>query len=403
MKKRMLFFAAACLLTACTKPKVDFADFDTFKVTSVNNAKVAMPDGTLNPEVQFMDTEEPDTKVAAVSATTLASQILGTITSNELIQVCGTYEGRDVDGSPITLSGKLILPRGGKIKNMIIVSHYTIGSNSECPSESFPLEAIVAAKGYAVVMADYIGYGVTVNRIHPYMHVPSTVNAVIDMALAVKPFLTHIGREPESEEVILMGYSQGGSTTMGVLRAIQRYYSDVFPVKKVYAGGGPYDLAATFDTSMEADQTGIPCAIPMIVQGINEGEKLGLNYADFFQPRLLANYGEWINSKKYTVGQINKLLGVNTLHELMTPAGRDKKSPETAKLYRALMYNSVLNFVPGAPVYLFHSMDDKTVPFINASRAEEYFKGCNITFDFGHYGVHGMAAVRFIATVATQL
>ena len=52
---------------------------------------------------------------------------------------------------------------------------------------------------------------------------------------------------------------------------------------------------------------------------------------------------------------------------------------------------------------MFHSKDDKTVPFVNAQRAEEYFKGRDITYDFGHYGAHGMGGIRFIMSVAAQL
>lgn len=398
-----LFILAACLAMSCMKHEADFAETGAFKVLSVKLTDVALADGTLNPDVQLMGDEGPDTKLAVTSIDYLVSDLLGCVMSNSLIHISGTYLGRDIDGSPLTLSGKLLIPRDGAIKNMVIVSHYTIGSNRECPSESFPLEGILAAKGYAVVMADYIGYGVTVQRIHPYMHVFSTASSVIDMALAVKPYLESIGRKPESEEVYLMGYSQGGSTTLGVMREIQRYYSDRLPVRKVFAGGGPYDLAATYDTAMEEDHTGIPCAIPMIVQGINEGEHLGLDLADFFQPKLLENYREWINSKQYTVGEIDKLIGARALSEIMTPTGRDRTSPKTASLYRALMFNSVLNFIPAYPIYLFHSMDDGTVPFINAMRAEEYFKGRDITFDFGHYGSHGMGAVYFIMSVARQL
>ena len=403
MKKTILFFVAACLAASCLKPKVEFVDFETFQVTSVKSADVALEDGSLNPEVRLMEGNAPETKVAVTNVGYLATDLLGGITCNRIVHISGTYQGRDVDGNPLTLSGKLLLPRDGTIKNMVIVSHYTVGANYECPSECFPMEGILAAKGYAVVMADYIGYGVTAHRIHPYMHINSTVNSVIDMALAVKPYLEHIGRKPESDEVYLVGYSQGGSATLGVMRAIQRYYSDQLPIKKVFAGGGPYDLAATYDNALDLDKTGIPSAIPMIVQGINEGEHLRLDMADFFQPRLLENYQEWINSKRYTVVEIDQLIGAEALSEILTPAARDKTSPQMASLYRALMLNSVLNFVPAYPIYLFHSIDDPTVPFINAMRAEEYFKGQDITFDFGHYGVHSMGAIRFIATVAQQL
>ena len=403
MKKRYILLAAALLCAACVKPKVEFVDFETFKVSSVKSTEVALEDGSVNSEVQFMEGEDPETKVAVTSVARLASDLLGTINSNNVIHVSGTYTGHDIDGSPITLSGKLLVPRDGKIKNMVIVSHYTIGANYECPSECFPMEGLVAAKGYAVVVADYIGFGITANRIHPYMHVESTARSVVDMALAVKPYLEHIGRAPESDKVILMGYSQGGSTTLGVMRMIQREYSDVLPIQKVYCGGGPYDLAATFDKAMADDVTGIPCAIPMILQGVNEGEDLGLDYADFFQPRLLEHFDEWVNSKRYTVNQMNRLMGAKSLHELMTDAGRDKHNMNTALFYRALMNNSVLDFRPQSPIYMFHSTQDQTVPFVNAQRAETFFKGYNIDFDFGEYGVHSMGAVRFIMHVASEL
>ena len=408
--KKHPYILLCCLLgtflVSCRHPLVVITDFDTFKVISVNTGNVALEDGTLNPEVQLMENPELDatqTKVAVTGGSYMATSLLGTLQSNGLIHISGTYTGHDIDGSPITLSGKLILPKEGPIKNMIIVSHYTIGANYECPSENFPLEGILAAKGYAMVIADYIGFGVTANRIHPYMHTESTARSVVDMALAVKPYLKHIGREPESDEVILLGYSQGGSTTLAVMRMIQREYAHVFPIRKVYCGGGPYDLAATFDKAMSDDVTGIPCAIPMIVQGVSEGDGLNLDMGDFFMPDLLAHYDEWINSKQYTVKEINTLMKANALHELMTDTGRDKSSYETARLYKALMINSVLDFKPEHPIYMFHSMDDGTVPFVNAQRAERYFKGYNIDFDFDHYGKHGTGALRFIINVAKEL
>ena len=283
------------------------------------------------------------------------------------------------------------------------MSHYTIGANFECPSETFPMEALFAAKGYAVAVADYIGFGITADRVHPYMHTESTARSVVDMGLAVIPYLEHIGRAPENNEVILFGYSQGGSTTLAVMDMLQDEFFDEMPIKMVYAGGGPYDLAATFDVSMETGVTGIPCAIPMIVQGVNEGENLGLDMADFFKPRLLENYKDWINSKRYTVSQINKNIQSKDLHDIMTDEGRDKNSRGTARLYTALLKNSTLNFRPYSPIYLFHSRQDQTVPFINALKAEQYFKGNDIRYDFGDYGIHSMGAVRFILTAYKDL
>ncbi len=403
MKKWIYISLAAIFLTTCQKPEIGIVDFDTFHATNVKYSDVIV-NGALNPEIRTMELGDgDDAKVASVSLANLVENMLETMKSNKIIQIAGTYTGHDIDGTPITLSGKVLLPAKGKIKNMIIVSHWTIGANRECPSESFQMEGILAAKGYAVVMADYIGYGVTSNRIHPYMHIESTARSVVDMALAVKPYLKAIDRKPESDEVILVGYSQGGSTTLGVMRILQDEFTKELPIKAVYAGGGPYDLAATFDITMLEDKTGIPCAIPMIVQGVNEGENLGLNLSDFFKPILMEHLDDWINSKRYSVGEINTMLNASAVSDLMTDEGRDKSSPQTAKLYRTLMWNSILLFTPRAPVYIFHSMDDNTVPFVNALKAEEYFKGNDITYDFDHYGNHQAGAVKFILTVSKAI
>ena len=411
MKKStiLILILAGILLGACRQPALEYADFDTFQVLSVKSSELFDEDGLINPEVQLMDedgapaTANAGTKTAKTNSVALARDLFGSFNSNKVVQIAGTFKGHDLDGSPLVQSGKLVLPASGRIKNMVIVSHFTIGANSEAPSEAFPIEGILAGKGYAVLEADYIGFGVTADRIHPYMHTLSTSQSVIDMALAVKPYLEHIGRAPESPEVILVGYSQGGSTTMAVMSRLQREYKDVFPIKKTYAGGGPYDLCATFDISMEWDETGIPCAIPMIVQGINEGESLGLKMEDFFKPNLLAHYKEWINSKKYTVTEINALINSSYLHEIMTDKGRDKTNNQTARLYKALLTNSTLNFEPTSPVFMFHSRDDMTVPFVNAERAERYFKMHDVHYDFDHYGAHGTAYLQFIIKVSKDL
>ncbi len=404
--KAIRYILLVCLCAvACRHPEVEFVQFEGFQVTSVKTDAFFMEDGSLNPKVALMEEPnlESETKVARTDGITLVRDLLGVVNCNNLIHIAGIYNGHDIDGSVIKLSGKLLLPAEGPIKNLILVSHYTIGANFESPSETFPLEGLLATKGYAVAIADYIGYGITADRIHPYMHTESTARSVVEMGLAVKPYLKRIGRAPESDKVILVGYSQGGSTTMAVMDMIQDEYSSFFPLQMTYCGGGPYELAATFDVSMETGKTGIPCAIPMIVQGVNEGEQLGLDMADFFKPHLLEGYKDWINSKNYTVKQINQLIDSDDLHDIMTDEGRNKYSRTTARLYAALLRNSTLNFRPYTPMYIFHSRQDETVPFINALKAEQYFKGMDIRFDFGDYGKHGMGCVRFILTVYKDL
>ena len=147
MKRLFLIGLTALALGSCRHPEVEVVDFDTFHVTKVSSGDI-LSGSSLNPEIRFMETGDgEDTKLASVAVIDIAKELLGNLQSNRLIHIAGTYEGHDLDGSSLTLSGKLLLPARGKIKNMIIVSHFTIGANYECPSESFPLEGILAGRG----------------------------------------------------------------------------------------------------------------------------------------------------------------------------------------------------------------------------------------------------------------
>jgi pimeloyl-ACP methyl ester carboxylesterase len=266
------------------------------------------------------------------------------------------------------------------------------------------MEGIWAAKGYAVVIPDFIGYGITSGRIHPYMHAESTARSALDMALAVKPYLKHIGREPESEQVILAGFSQGAAGTLALMEMIQNGYESVLPIKKVYAGSGPYDLATTCDLVLERERSNLPCAIPMLVQGLNAAENLGIQMSEVFQPLILNHFDDWINSKAYTVREINAMIGTHDLKEIMTEKGRDKNGQPMSMLYQSLQRNSLLRFTPRAPLYLFHSHQDQMVPFVNALKAQEYFKDNTLVqYDFGDYSLHGISCCYFLLKVFKDL
>ncbi len=404
----IVFSLITLLAVSCRQGEVEYVDFDTFHPMSIVESNVIGEDGCLNPLIKVPELAEDDTihtvkRIASTSMNDMARDILGSIHCNSVIQIAGTFVGHDLDGSPLLQSGKLLLPKTGSIKRVLWVSHYTIGANHEAPSETFPFEGILAAKGYAVVMADYIGYGITCKRIHPYLHAESTAQSVVDMGMAVMPYLEYIGRKPEHDEVILMGYSQGGAVTMAVMRMLEQDNSYGLPVAHVYAGAGPYDMAKTFDYSVQMDKTGIPCAVPMIVQGMNIGENLRLSMEKFFVPGMWDLCREAVNSKRYTVQQINRKIGVNEVSKILSAYGRDKRNSETERLYRAMSLNSVLDFKPHAPLFMFHSMDDGTVPFVNSQAAEKTFKGCNVQYDFGHYGAHVNGFLRFLGTVSDKL
>jgi pimeloyl-ACP methyl ester carboxylesterase len=314
------------------------------------------------------------------------------------------YESVDLDGNPITLSGKVILPAEGPIKRYILVSHYTIASNAEAPSNTFSLEGLLVKLGYALIIPDYLGYGITAGHVHPYLVMDITARNVIDMYLAVVPFMQAAGCAPEHDDIYLMGYSQGGAVTMAVQHEIE-HHNESIKIRRVFAGGGPYDVKATYDRFVETNHASYPCAVPIMMQGMVVGNKLDLDMRELMAPHIYENLYEWVNTKQYTTGQINEFLGTKVTSELLTEKGMDRTSKEVSELYKAMTNNSILTYswTPQAPVFMMHSIDDDVVPYDNAIRAKNKWQGANIQYSFGHFGSHTTTCVRFILAVQTLL
>ena len=344
-------------------------------------------------------------RASSVTMNHIAQNLLDFSKMTTAIELSGVYPSIDLDGNPITLSGKVILPAKGPVKRYILVSHYTIASNAEAPSNIFSLEGVLVKLGYALIIPDYLGYGVTADYIHPYLVMDITARNVLDMYLAVVPFLEAAGYSPEYDDIYLMGYSQGGATTMAVQHLIEHHGDYNIKIRRVFAGGGPYDVKATYDRFVETNYTSLPCAVPIMMQGMIVGNKLDVDMSKMMSPFLYANLDEWVNSKRYTTSQIDALIGSNTTSDLLSSIGMDRTSREVSELYKAMTQNSILTYSwkPQAPVFIMHSIDDDVVPYENATRVKSKWQGANIQYNLGHFGGHVNAFIRFIYTVQTLL
>lgn len=406
-----ILLLAVVLLSACSPEEVTYVPgFDKDSVVNMftpYNSSVVDLDGGMpatpslpGEQERVCNSANGSQRASSLTVAAWVQSLLATTHDHRVKQIAGTYLSTDQDGNPITLSGKLVLPEKGPVRQIVIDSHYTIGANFEAPSECFPIEGILATHGYAVVVPDYIGFGKTRDLPHPYMCAELTARNIVDMYFAVLPYLESVGCMPADSSVYLMGYSQGGATTLSVQYLLERDYAGKVKIRRNFAGAGPYDLAATYDKWMQDDITGIPCAVPMIIQGMNIGEHLGLDYSIFFKPTLMDTFEEYVNSKNYTVSQIGTLMGANRLSEIVTEECRNKRTGSSFMLYRALMRNSIAYlWQPKAPVYMFHSQDDDTVPFVNSQLAREQYANCNIQYNFGHYGIHMAGYLKFVSIV----
>ena len=425
MKRTIIVLQLSCLLlTGCYKGEVQYVDFAdlsmaenaTFRVTaqkttnlkdlSSNSELLAlwgMTDTTTTERANVAGVTNPQ-RATSTSMAGVMQELLDFSKASVAVEISGLYKSVDVDNNPILLSGKVILPAKGPIKRYILVSHYTIASNKEAPSNIFSLEGLLVKLGYALIIPDYIGYGVNSDKVHPYLVMELTARNVLDMYYAVVPFMEAAGCTPEHDDIYLMGYSQGGATTMAVQHTIE-HHGEPIKIRRVFAGGGPYDIKYTYDQFVETNWASYPCAVPIMMQGMVVGNKLNLDMRTMMASNIYENLDKWVNSKIFTTNQINALIGTKVTSDLLTEVGMDRTSKEVSELYKAMTENSILTYswTPEAPVFMFHSMDDDVVPFENAMRAKSKWKNANIQYSFGHYGNHQIGCVRFIYTVQTLL
>lgn len=95
---------------------------------------------------------------------------------------------------------------------------------------------------------------------------------------------------------------------------------------------------------------------------------------------------------------MSTLIGSDSLSNILTARALNKTNEETIRFYRELLQNSIpTSYYPEAPLLMFHSEDDETVPFVNSQLMQRQFKYLdNVDYDFDHYGSHQQGAVKFL-------
>lgn len=409
------------VLASCQRDEVTFTSFNGFTVTGESTINIDkqlpvwadqigdVPDAT--------DPSDPNGYNQVEGKSTfmqMFSPLISMLTYKDVHQIAGTYRS-EYKGQPITLSGKMYVPKSGQIKGLVLACHYTYAALSESPSQNPTLSALLATAGFAVVDADYVGFGVTYQMVHPYLDKQATAHAVADLGLLARPFLEANGYTFASDDVYIFGYSQGGHAATAVQEFIESHeeYSSKLKLKKVFCGGGPYDPKVTYDVAKASDYIGFPCVVPMFLQGTIYAQDLPMTEADFLSDSLLYQdrYKQWLNSKAYTMDQVNilmKSVGCDKFSKILRPEAMDNNYAKNVILFEALSKNATTTYAANTPMYIFHSNEDDVVPVENAIALRKSFedRGADqsmIEYDFGNYGSHRSGLLKFHINVLKMM
>ena len=324
------------------------------------------------------------------------------------------YPSVDQDNRPVQLSGKLSVPQNQQPKGIILLPHFTIGSNKEAPSNRLTKDAQMLKDDYVLIMPDYLGYGISRERAHPYLHGELTARNTVDMYLYTRPILDSLALGIPTDSIYIVGYSQGGATALWTLRLIEEQYTGQIYVKHCFVGSAPCDVATTYDEAVLHNRASVPALIPLLTYGTNEAYRLNLAMEEILTPAAIRAYQKYIASKEYGLVTPYFLMPQHRLSHWMTEAGMDKTRSETRRLYDGLLRSSLLHiaicgdsidnfcptWTPRTPMYVFHSKTDELVPVANAMHLQQCFRDVpTITCDFGQYGGHLGATRHFIPNV----
>jgi hypothetical protein len=347
----------------------------------------------------------------------LTNDLINTIKIGEnngcdsIIDYSVTFNSTGIDGKELLQSGKITAPtKDVPLRGIIISSRITITNDADAPSRNFQLESILAPLGYAVVIADGIGFGKTVSMPQTYMIQERTAKSGIDLELAAYDFLKKSGYtfKSSTNDVWLTGYSQGGSTAIASQKLIEEKYADKFNIKHTYCGGGCYDLSETMRLACVQDSSSLPVSLaPIVYKSYDYVYGLSMDFSKIFKSDLLENYDYWYTSKKFARADITTMMNASVLSDIFTQDALNPDSELMKQLYEKMEENNLCNWAPKAPIWMIHTTQDNYVNFKNAQNAIDGFKKYGATADietaFGDYGSHIVCFVYYLCNIMEKL
>lgn len=330
------------------------------------------------------------------------------------------YISVDAQNRPIVLSARVAYPlkhtadankvyQPDTIKYIVIANHGTIMKDSQRPTGSEPLDGAglallktgllnkMANYGALVIQCDYLGYGWSNDRIHPYCNPDLTARNVLDGFTAVLDTIQARSLNISPDYYTLnLGYSQGGEVSMAVQRYLETNASqelcDKVRLKKSICGAGPYDLELEFDELCKEDSLGYPCSLPMTLESLkeayNDGCLRAVNLDDIYlDTDFRQEFRKHLFDKDLKTDQVTawmqKYFGKEklNLNDLFHTDMLTDGSATSRAMRKALHKCNILDgsWIPQHPMVLFHYSGDKVVHPQCSTEACELF-GDKVTF-----------------------
>ncbi|SMG43444.1 hypothetical protein SAMN05661096_03028 [Marivirga sericea] len=369
---------------------------------------------------QFLDSISTDDIAARFGGNNLVSGFVNfDITAHKI-----TYMTENFDGTEVEASGLVLIPLVRGSAKLTSFQHSTLAKDpnpaidqenrapSYLPENNAEIHlsaALFASNGYMISAPDYIGYGSTGDMFHPYEHAQTTATTSYDMLVAAREYAESLGvnmrteGETEVEELHLLGYSQGGNSTMALHKYIQENHTEEFNIVRSAMGAGAYHKTAVGDYIFNFEgELGFSISLYLWVMHTYDRvySQKGLGYY------LKEPYATEVSENGYyAISNTNP-------QEIFTDQFIAEVNDPNSEFSAALADNNVHDWRAEAPIKLYHSREDGLVPYFNSVDAFENLTANGSeevlfeTYEFGSdvpvEDIHGAGGGRFFSDVISR-
>ena len=296
------------------------------------------------------------------------------------------YETEGEGGYLDTLGGLVIFPHSmTEAFPILSYQHGTAVNDASAPSitglsvdnqEVLLISLITSPMGFITLFPDYEGLG-DPEKFHPYITAESYSHAVVNMVRAVKELSYELQLDDPfqfNDQLHLLGYSEGGYATMAVQRGIELNHADEFSITTSCPMAGPYDLGGTMvDYFLSFPSYPKPFYVPYVLTShlwYYQGEDVDFN--EYFLPFWADTLPSLFDGTHYG-SEIDALMPENPLDILIPEVLEEFTNNEDHFFRVSLEENTLLDWTPQSPTYIFHGMGDDIVPYENAQVAYDTF------------------------------
>ncbi|MEI9920012.1 MAG: alpha/beta fold hydrolase [Bacteroidota bacterium] len=277
-----------------------------------------------------------------------------------------TYNGQDV-----TASALVSMPVNAPSAPIVSFQHGTIAAYTQAPTalqlydgESV-LYSALAAPGFISVAPDLLGFGASKSILHPYYVEDLTASAVRDAIRAARDLASDKGIS-FNRKLFLAGYSQGGYATMATHKSIEADPLEGINLVASFPASGGYDIKNMQEYFWGLETYQQPFYLAFVAQAYKTTFGWSQPLTDVFNEPYADKIPTLVNGTK-TSDQINDELTYN-ISDLVTADVLAHIDTDTKYKYivDAFVDNSVSDWKPTIPMYMYHGDIDTTVPYSNS-------------------------------------